>query len=90
MLVDAISFEIRDFTTGTFEEFLVPDTADNFALIAGHRFTRQIQFVKKFDFQYNHEHKAPAFMIESLFTQFMNAHSTEFELDTVDEMYGVI
>lgn len=65
MLVEVITFEIRNFTEDTSENFMVADTIENYEMIAAHRFTRQIQFVKKFDFQFENEMNIPAEMISA-------------------------
>ncbi len=47
MLVPTISFQMHS----TDETFLVPNTEDNYAMIAANRFTRQIKLTKTFFFR---------------------------------------
>lgn len=90
-LVNAIEFEIHNFTTNTSVQFLIPDTNNNYELIAAQRFTRSIKFVKVFDFQYRKEVKAPAFILESLvmdYLESLNEMREGFDIIDSDEMVG--
>lgn len=86
MLVQTITFGMHN----TNEIFSVPNTADNYEIIAGNRFTRQIKFVEKFSFQATKEMKAPAFFIETLALDFIAqiAAIEESEMYNYDEMVG--
>lgn len=82
MLIEAIKFEIRDFQTGNFEEFTIENTIENQERVFTHRFTRNIHFVKEFDFQFNKEMRIPS--------DFLGDFSDlELMLDPIDEMVGV-
>jgi hypothetical protein len=87
MLVNVIDFAMHN-TTDTFS---VPNTEDNYALIAANRFTRQIKFVQKFSFLANKEMHAPAFFIETLLIDYLEGiiATEESELFDYDEMVGV-
>lgn len=90
MFVDTIHFEIRDFSTGQFEEFCVENRADFFEFIASHRFTRNIHFDHMFDFQFAREYKCPKFLrVAEVFTAAFEKSENLSELDDVDEMMGV-
>jgi hypothetical protein len=93
MLIETIQFEIRDFTNGTAESFMVHNTSVNYELIAAQRHTRDIQFTQVFDFQFNKEMHIPPFildyeadMLAEMVQDFMDAHELEYELDNVDQM----
>lgn len=66
MQIEAIAFEIRDFSNGSFSEYLVENTIENQELINSHRFTRDIRFVKIFDFQFEKEETIPEFFAEDI------------------------
>lgn len=87
MLVETIEFGMH----GTDEKFVVPNTEENYEIIAGNRFTRQIHFAKSFSFQFNKEVKAPAFFIETLAAEYLDATVAieESELFNYDEMVGI-
>lgn len=64
MLISTISFEIRDFSTGEFEQFLVLNTIENQEMVFTHRFTRQIKIADMFEFQFNREMHMPIEFID--------------------------
>ncbi len=82
MQISTISFEIRDFRTGDFENFRVENTISNQEKILAHRCTRNIRFEPMFDFQFAKERHYPTEMIDF-------STETENELDEIDEMVGV-
>lgn len=86
MLTPVITFEIRDFINNSFEKFVVPDVKGIYELVAGHRFTRSIQFDEKFSFE---KMSIPTFILENLITEYISEFRPEFELDDVDEMVGM-
>lgn len=89
MLVNTISFEIRDFTTNSFTEYCVLATEDNYAAIAQQRFTRNIQIGQMFDFEYSRKQHAPKFVLfaNALILAFENEDNL-LDIDDVDEMVG--
>jgi hypothetical protein len=91
MLIETIEFEIHNFELHTDESYLVENTETNYALIAGHKSTRNIHFTKTFHFQFAKETRTPAFIIEALeiaVEDYLSEYEREFELDEVDEMVG--
>lgn len=90
MLIPTIQFEIRNFSDNSFEKFIVQDTELNYALIAANHFTRDIQFVNMFDFQYDREKKAPQFVeFADAFTHAVSENcGGALEIDPIDEMVG--
>jgi len=83
MLTSAIKFEIRNIKAGIQEQFLILNTVWNQEKVFSHRYTREIEFVEVFDFQFAKEMRIPAEMID---------WSTELEneLCDVDEMTGIV
>lgn len=79
MLVDAITFEIHNSAKGIHEQFLIENTVWNQEKVFAHRFTRNIEFIPVFDFQFAREMRVPTEFI-SLSTELEN------ELDDVDQM----
>ncbi len=77
MLVQAISFEIHNVKLNIHQEFLVEATEDNYEKVLQDRFTRQIQFVRVFDFEFAKKESIPLSFIEF-----------DDEIDSVDEMVG--
>lgn len=93
MLIDTIAFEIRNFKTGEFEEFLVENTELNYAAIAQNHFTRQIRFGKTFDFQFARERKAPKFIefaeaVSWAMIPMADDNFADVLIDPIDEMVG--
>lgn len=89
MLVDIITFEIRDFTTQQFEEFVVENTACAFDFIASHRRTRNIQFSQMFDFEFARKEHSPKFLaVADAFVKAYENHDNLLEIDEIDEMNG--
>lgn len=91
MFIQVIEFEIRNFATGTSEEFAVESTADNFEAITRHRFTRAIHVSQMFDFEFAQKEKAPKFIqfSEAVWKAYDNNREYfEMDLDEVDEMVG--
>lgn len=90
MLIDTITFEIRNFATGSFQEFVVENTNANYTLIAAHRFTRSIRLTKMFDFEFTAKEKTPKFILfgEIVATAYFENKDVE-ELDLIDEMIGI-
>lgn len=88
MLIETIEFEIRNFTTHEFEEFVIEDTEVNYDLVMRHRFSRNIKFVKRFDFQFAKERKAPKF-IEFAEAVADAVFTPEPAIDEIDEMVGL-
>lgn len=89
MLVDIITFEIRDFATQQFEEFVVENTDCTYNFIASHRRTRNIQFSQMFDFEFARKEHSPKFL--AVAEAFENAFSNSdnlLEIDEIDEMVG--
>lgn len=89
MLVNTITFEIRDFKTGQFEEFVVENSAETFEFIASHRKTRNIHFRQMFDFEFDRKCNKPKFL--AVAEAFANAFDNEdnlSELCDIDEMTG--
>lgn len=64
MQISTISFEIHNYNTQTFGEFLVENTIQNQEMIFSHRYTRNIQFGKTFDFQFEKEMSMPIEFID--------------------------
>ena len=90
MLINAITFEIRDFTTGNSEQFIVENTEVNFEMIAGHRYTRDIQFTSMFDFEFERKEHTPKFILfGEVFEMALIENEGVADLDCVDEMVGV-
>lgn len=86
MEISVIDFEVRNFSTGEAERFVVENTADNYSLIATQKNTRDIQVKDMFDFQFERERHEPKFIT---FTEIvMNAFDNYDESDDVDEMHG--
>lgn len=77
MLIQAISFEIHNAKFGIHDEFLVEATNENYEKVLQHRFTRQIRFVKTFDFEFAKKERTPLSFVEF-----------DDEIDTIDEMVG--
>jgi len=77
MQIEAISFEIHNANLNYREDFLVEATEDNYDMILQHRFTRQIKFVKVFDFQFEKEEHTPVSFID-----------VPDAIDPIDEMVG--
>jgi hypothetical protein len=89
MLINVIQFEIRNFANGSFEQFTVENTADNFELITSHRCTRGIQFETVFDFQFERIEKTPQFMeLARSVADSFNKNGEMMELCEIDEMVG--
>jgi hypothetical protein len=86
MLIQTIDFGMHN----TSETYSVPNTEENYEIIAGNRFTRQIKFAQKFSFQATKEMKAPTFFIETLFAEYIDATVAieESEIYNYDEMVG--
>jgi len=59
MLIETIQFEIHNFLNNTSDEYTIENTIENQEMVLGHRFTRQIHFVKMYDFQYEKEMRLP-------------------------------
>jgi hypothetical protein len=87
MLIETITFEVRNFTTHEFENFVIEDNDTNYTMVMQHRFTRNIKFVKKFDFQFEKERKAPKF-IEFATAVADSLFSADPAIDEIDEMVG--
>jgi hypothetical protein len=87
MLTNAIKFSMHN----TDVTYVVPATEDNFAMIAANRYTRQIQIVEMFSFQYTKELNAPAFMVEQIVNEYLEemAAIEETEEFANDEMTGI-
>lgn len=87
MLIETIEFGMHK----SDETFVVPNTEENYEIIAGNRFTRQIHFTKTFDFQLKRTLHAPSFFIEALAIEFIEATVAieESELFNYDEMVGI-
>lgn len=64
MLIPTITFEIHNFETHISEEFLVENTDENWEKILGHRYTRNIQITKTFEFQFEKDERMPVEFIE--------------------------
>lgn len=88
MLIQAISFEIHNVKAQIHEEFLVEATDENYEMILRHRFTRQIQFVKAFDFEFAHKEHTPKFIEFGNTVLEANSDNDENEIDEIDEMVG--
>lgn len=90
MLIDVITFEIRDFKTGNSEEFVVEYSNANFDLIAQHRFTRDIQLTAMFDFEFISKERTPKFILfgESVAMAWFENKSV-MDIDDIDEMVGI-
>lgn len=89
MLVNAITFEIRDYSTGVAESFVVEDTEFNYEMIASHRCTRDIHFTPMFDFEFERKECSPKFIeFGEAFEHALTENENVIELDTVDEMVG--
>jgi len=93
MLIETIKFEIRDYTTGAAEQFVVENTATNYELIATQRNTRDIHFEQMFSFDFERKQNVPTFiltyeqdLIFDAIQEYVNNHVLEFELDDVDQM----
>lgn len=67
MLIPTISFDITDFKTGVSEHYLVNASENNWEKIAAHHFTRNIEFGRTFDFQFENEMRMPVEMIDPRF-----------------------
>jgi hypothetical protein len=81
MMVQALSFEIANFRLKTVETYLVENTLENQEKYFTHRFTRELQLVQMFDFQFAKEKNVPA--------DFINwGTELENEIDEIDEMTG--
>lgn len=63
MLVNTIHFEIHNFQTSVSEKFVVIDSIENQEMILAHHYTRNIQFVQMFNFQFEKEMSIPTEMI---------------------------
>lgn len=73
MLISTIQFEIPE--SGT---FLIENTIENQEKVFSHRFTRQIHFIKTFDFQFEREMRMPVEFIEPLILiAVLSANATE-------------
>ena len=90
MMINAITFEIRDFTTGNSEEFVVENNELNYDMIASHRYTRGIQFIDMFDFEFERKEHTPKFILfgEAVGMAFVENLGVA-DLDSIDEMVGV-
>ena len=89
MLVETITFEIRDFKTGQVEEFVIEDTPTNYDLVAHHRFTRGINFIKMFDFQFVSRQHTPKFIeFGATVAESLKENEKVMDIDDVDEMVG--
>jgi hypothetical protein len=89
MLVETITFEIRDFNTGAFEDCVVENTELNYSLISRHRFTRGIEFVKMFDFEFTGKAHTPKFIEFGLaVAESLEENKNIMNIDPIDEMVG--
>jgi hypothetical protein len=82
MLIEAITFEIRDFKNGIQEEFVVENTIENQEKVFSHRLTRDIKFTKFLDFDFGRKMRIPSDFLGE-FTD------VEPLIDPIDEMVGV-
>lgn len=64
MLINTINFEIHDYKTQTFGEFMMENTIANQEMVFTHRFTRNITFGKEFDFDFEKKMSAPLEFID--------------------------
>jgi hypothetical protein len=87
MLIEVITFEIRNFNTGTAEEFCIVDTELNYSMVASHPKTRGISFKSMFDFEFTHKQSVPKFI--RFGAAVADAFENEIEIDEVDEMVGM-
>lgn len=89
MLIETITFEIRDFKHGTFEEFVVENTPVNFEMISSHRCTREIMFIQLLDFDFARKERIPTFILfgEAVAVAFFENMNVS-EIDDIDEMVG--
>ncbi len=50
MLISTIKFDIFDYSTQRFEnDFVIPNTVENWELVAAHHFTRNIRFEQEIE-----------------------------------------
>jgi uncharacterized protein YwqG len=89
MLIETITFEIRNFNNGTAEQYVVTNSQVNFELISAHRFTREISFTKMFSFEFIAKANYPKFIEfgEAVAMAFVENYDVA-EIDDVDEMVG--
>lgn len=86
MLIDVITFEIRDFATGQSSDYVMKNSAESYELIASHRSTRNIEFDQMFEFEFERKMRIPNY-IRDIYE--LQSHAREYELDDIDEMVGV-
>lgn len=90
MLIEIITFEIRNFKNGTFADYVVENTPVNFELISAHKYTREISFGKMFDFEFVNNCKYPQFIELAEATAIAYFENKDIvEIDDVDEMVGI-
>ena len=64
MRTPVIEFDIHDFENHTDEHFVVENNDENLELIYSHCHTRDIQFTKMFDFEFDKKERIPVEFID--------------------------
>ena len=89
MLINAITFDIHNFTTHTDNSYMVENTPTNFELIAMQKNTRQIEITQEFDFDFAQRECEPRFIeFGNAVLDSLEENANVMDIDDVDEMVG--